>query len=153
MVDENRREKCINGSRFRFVPDTMRGVAGSSSAASYPNSDTEISSDQYLALIANLLKPVYENYAAWTGDISPNEFTAPANSQRKRFEIFPAARTIRVECDVAAQIWFNKDNGVPIHLGGDRKAIYLSDLPPVAAIHDIYVTCETEARIFVLGVS
>lgn len=148
MANEQR-EKCIGGDLYHFVPDDPVVTE---------SRDTEVGTDagtieERLAMIAELLTPVYEYYSGWTGTITPYAFVVPANSQKKRYQIYPAARTIRIECDISAMMWLNSNSGVPIPIGADRKVVSLNNLPPQAAVHDIYVTCDAEAKILVLGVS
>jgi hypothetical protein len=140
-------ERCIDGSRYVFVPDnvTMIGDPGTGDASERMA--------YYLEQIATMLAPIYEHYASWYGEIISSEITVPANSQRRRYSLSPAARTIRIECDSVATIWLNEDRGVPIPIGGDRRVLYLSDLPPKAAIHDIYVTTVEEMHMNLLAVS
>ena len=109
--------------------------------------------EYYLAQIAVMLQPIYEHYASWQGIIISNEVIVPPNSQRKRYQILPAVRTIRIEADASVLIWLNTDQGMAIPIGGDRRTLYLSDLPPRAAIREIYVTSVEETRINILGVA
>ena len=143
------REKCIDGSLYHFVtaaPEEPEAPGG--------DIDEDAGTiEEYLSAIVELLTPLYYYYSGWTGTITPYAFVVPANSQKKHYQIFPAARTIRIECDVFAMIWLNSNSGVPIPIGADRKVVSLNNLPPQAAVHDIYVTCESEARILILGVS
>ena len=143
------REKCIDGSLYHFVtaaPEEPEAPGG--------DIDEDAGTiEEYLSAIVELLTPLYYYYSGWTGTITPYAFVVPANSQKKHYQIFPAARTIRIECDVSAMIWLNSNSGVPIPIGADRRVVSLNNLPPQAAVHDIYVTCESEARILILGVS
>lgn len=143
------REKCIDGSLYHFVtaaPEEPEAPGG--------DIDEDAGTiEEYLSAIVELLTPLYYYYSGWTGTITPYAFVVPANSQKKHYQIFPAARTIRIECDVSAMIWLNSNSGVPIPIGADRRVVSLNNLPPQAAVHDIYVTCEPEARILILGVS
>lgn len=148
MANEQR-EKCIDGSLYHFVP-----AAPEISGAPGGGIDVDTGTiEEYLSAIVELLTPLYDYYSGWTGTITPYAFVVPANSQKKHYQIFPAARTIRIECDVSAMVWLNSNSGVPIPIGADRKVVSLNNLPPQAAVHDIYVTCEPEARIMILGVS
>ncbi|MFA7087397.1 MAG: hypothetical protein WC145_12090 [Aliarcobacter sp.] len=141
-------ERCIDGSRYRFVPDGSAGSLGSPGADTQPGS-----AEHYLAQIVAMLQPIYEHYASWQGIIISNEVIVPPNSQRKRYQILPAVRTIRIEADASVLIWLNTDQGMAIPIGGDRRTLYLSDLPPRAAIREIYVTSVEETRINILGVA
>lgn len=144
-MDEN--ERCIDGARYRFVPNSA------SPGGVVPPAGEEASVAYYLSVIANLLQPISEHFASWQGIIISNDVTIPAGSQRKKVQIYPAARTIRIEADAAALIWLNNEQGMSISIGGDRRTLYLSDLPPKAAIHDIYVTTAPETRLSILAVA
>ncbi len=90
----------------------------------------------------------------WQGSIVPMEVKIPAGTQRRHIRVTPPARTIRIETDAEIQLWLNDDSGTAIAMGGGRRIITLSDLPPTAAIHDVIVTTMNDsATIFILGVS
>lgn len=129
-------EKCIDGSRYRFVPSTAGPEAG----------------EDTLEYIARLLEVISEHYN-WLGVITPYEITVPANSTKRRIAIDPPARTFRLETDASVSIWINTSDGLPINLDGSRRILYLSDLPPAGAIHDIYVSTYESAKLYMIGVS
>ncbi|MFA7121796.1 MAG: hypothetical protein WC277_10000 [Bacilli bacterium] len=106
----------------------------------------------YLRQLVEMLQPMTEHYA-WLGVITPMDLQIPAGTQRRRFQISPHARTIRIETDATIQIWLNADDGGAITMGKDRKTLSLSDLPPAAAIHDIFVTTVEDTKMFILGVA
>ena len=135
-------EKCIGGSRYRFAADGSGGEMPRE-----PDDPTT-----YLRQMVEMLQPMTDYYA-WLGVITPMNLQIPAGMQRKRFQISPPARTIRIETDASVSIWLNDDNGVAISMGTDRKTLSLSDLPPVAAIHDIFVTTVEDTKVFILGVA
>lgn len=163
-------ERCIDGSRYRFVPAGAAvdpGTPGAPGAPGTPGTPgtpgapgvpgvpgaAPGSVEYYLAQIAAMLQPIYEHYATWYGIIISNEIVVPPGSQRKRYQITPAARTIRIESDALVLIWLNTDQGMAIPIGGDRRTLYLSDLPPQAAIREIYVTSIEETHINILAVA
>lgn len=140
-------ERCVDGARYRFVPDPGSVQPGAVS------DDPATAIAYYLSQIVALLTPISRHYATWQGEIISGEIVVPANSNRKQCSISPAARTIRIESDSAINIWLNTDRGVSIPVGGDRRVLYLADLPPDAAIHDIYVTCVEETVLNILAVA
>lgn len=135
-------EKCIDGSRYRFAADGSGGEM--------PGDPEDPVT--YLRQLVEMLQPMTEHYA-WLGVITPMDLQIPAGTQRRRFQICPHARTIRIETDATIQIWLNADDGGAITMGKDRKTLSLSDLPPAAAIHDIFVTTVEDTKMFILGVA
>ncbi len=146
-------DKCINGARYKFVPGPATTSSSSGSPYTNPTTGELYAPEYYLAQIVAMLKPIYEHLTAWQGVIISNEIVAPAKIQRKRYRMTPAARTIRIEADTPIQVWLNDDRGMAIPVGGERRALYLSDLPPNAAIHDIYVTTSEETHLYILAVA
>lgn len=133
------RERCFDGSLYRLDADSTSGVPGSSG--------------EYLRTITNLLQDLVD-HMVWQGSIVPMEVKIPAGTQRRHIRVTPPARTIRIETDAEIQLWLNDDSGTAIAMGGGRRIITLSDLPPTAAIHDVIVTTMNDsATIFILGVS
>ncbi|MFA6695020.1 MAG: hypothetical protein WCR85_00185 [Sphaerochaeta sp.] len=150
----NEKEKCIDGSRYRFVPNEVSiGPVGNGNTPPQQGDGSSGAVAYYLSQLVNMLQPIYEHYAAWQGVITSREINVPADAQRKKYQIYPAARTIRIETDAPINIWINEDRGVSIPLGGERRVLYLSDLPPKAAIHDIYVTSMAETNLSILTVA
>lgn len=146
-MGNEKNERCIDGDRYIFVPDSESFLSGGST------DDSESAVASYLSQIVALLTPISQHFSTWKGVIISGEMVVPANSNRKKFSVSPAARTIRIESDSSANIWLNDDRGIPIFIGGDRRVLYLSDLPPSAAIHDIYVTCVGETVLTILAVA
>ena len=129
-------EKCIDGSKYRFV-----------SSVSGPESE-----ETTIEYIARLLEIIAEHYN-WLGVVTPYEVTIPSQSVKRRVAIDPPARTIRIESDAAVSIWLNSSDGIPINLDGSHRVLYLSDLPPIGAVHSLFVSAVDSAKLYVIGVS
>lgn len=140
-------ERCIDGSKYRFISDVM------GSGDWFDDDLLEgYGLTPFQRAVVKMLRPIAEHYT-WRGTITPMEVRIPADVQRHQIHIHPAARTIRIETSGPVEVWLNNDSGVSITMGGDRRVLYLSDLPPAAAIRAIYVTTVETTYLNILAVA